>query len=86
MHCLFIFRAPARKLKYTEGLIFYNYKDSLTNIFRFKSINYFCHYFSCCPRSTDRVVAVSGSVETVLNAVKQIVALVNEVDTRHKLL
>lgn len=35
-------------------------------------------YGSCCPRSTDRVVAVSGSVEHVLNAIKQIVALVND--------
>ena len=37
-------------------------------------------YGSCCPRSTDRVVAVSGTQENVLKAVKQIVALVNEVN------
>lgn len=36
-------------------------------------------FFSCCPRSTDRVVAVSGSSEVVLNAVKQVVALASDV-------
>ena len=36
-------------------------------------------YGTCCPRSTDRVVAVSGPVEMVLNAVKEIALLVLEV-------
>lgn len=42
-------------------------------------------YGNVCPRSTDRVVAISGPIETCVDALRRIIALATEVYTYFRL-